>query len=92
MHLVKEDGSKAQIDEKLEFKVLEFNKNKHRIIVSHSRIFEDKQRDAARAEKEQKKQSREASSQAAAQAPAEKATLGDLGELAALRERLDDKN
>ncbi len=37
-HLVKEDGSQAKVDEKLEFKVIEFNKAAKRIIVSHSRI------------------------------------------------------
>ena len=40
-HLVKEDGSQAQVDEKLNFKVIEFNKDSKRIILSHSRIFED---------------------------------------------------
>ncbi len=40
-HLVKEDNSQAQVDEKLEFKVIEFNKDAKRIIVSHSRIHED---------------------------------------------------
>jgi small subunit ribosomal protein S1 len=40
-HLVKEDGTPAKIDEKLEFKVIEFNKEAKRIIVSHSRIHED---------------------------------------------------
>jgi small subunit ribosomal protein S1 len=37
-HLVKEDGSQAQVDEKLSFKVIEFNKDAKRIILSHSRI------------------------------------------------------
>lgn len=37
-HLVKEDGSQAQLDEKLSFKVIEFNKDAKRIILSHSRI------------------------------------------------------
>ena len=41
-HLVKEDGSQAQVDEKLNFKVIEFNKDSKRIILSHSRIFEDR--------------------------------------------------
>ena len=43
-HLVKEDKTKAQVNEKLPFKVLEFNKMTHRIILSHSRVFEDEQR------------------------------------------------
>ena len=45
-HLVKEDGSQAQVDEKLSFKVIEFNKEAKRIILSHSRIFEDEQKGA----------------------------------------------
>lgn len=43
-HLIKEDGTKAQVDEKLPFKVLEFNKLTHRIFLSHSRTFEDEKR------------------------------------------------
>ncbi len=40
-HLVKEDGSQAQLGEELEFKVIEFVKDTKRIILSHSRTFED---------------------------------------------------
>ena len=90
-HLVKEDGSKAQVDEKLPFKVLEFNKEKHRIIVSHSRTFEDKQRSERASEGAERKPARRAE-ETAAQAPVEKATLGDLGALAALRDQLDENN
>lgn len=43
-HLVKEDGSHAKEGEKLPFKVIEFNKDSKRIILSHSRTFEDAQR------------------------------------------------
>ena len=50
-HLVKEDGSHAVLNEKLPFKVIEFNKDSKRIILSHSRTFEDAQRAEARAEK-----------------------------------------
>ncbi len=50
-HLVKEDGSQAQMDEKLSFKVIEFNKDAKRIILSHSRIFEDAAKAEERAEK-----------------------------------------
>src|SRR5574344_985385 len=45
-HLVKEDGSQAVAEEKMEFKVIEFNKEAKRIILSHSRIFEDEQKSA----------------------------------------------
>jgi small subunit ribosomal protein S1 len=43
-HLVKEDGTSVKQDEKLDFKVIEFNKSAKRIIVSHSRIAEDEKR------------------------------------------------
>ena len=90
-HLVKEDGSQAQVDEKLDFKVIEFNKDAKRIIVSHSRIHED----ATRTEKnEEKKAARKAAPKkesAVAQPAMEKTTLGDIEELAALKDKLAGK-
>ena len=50
-HLTKQDGSPAKLDEKLPFKVIEFNKDAKRIILSHSRTFEDEQRSARAAER-----------------------------------------
>ena len=91
-HLVKEDGTTATVDEKLPFKVIEFNKETKRIILSHSRIFEDEARAEARAERKPKRQPRKAEAEAPAAAPAiEKATLGDLEALAALKEKLSGK-
>ncbi len=88
-HLVKEDGTTAAQGETLEFKVIEFNKDAKRIILSHSRIFED----AAKAE--QRKAKKAASKAAVEEAPAapsiEKTTLGDIQELAALKEKLSKK-
>ncbi|SJL24700.1 30S ribosomal protein S1 [Porphyromonas gingivalis] len=95
-HMVKEDGSQAVLEEKLPFKVIEFNKDAKRIIVSHSRVFEDEQKMAQReANAERKAEAKAAQKEAAAEAanPAqavEKATLGDLGELAALKEKLSE--
>ena len=90
-HLVKEDGSQAQVDEKLDFKVIEFNKDAKRIIVSHSRIHED----ATRSEKnEEKKAARKAAPKkesSVAQPAMEKTTLGDIEELAALKDKLAGK-
>ncbi|MBR5551651.1 MAG: 30S ribosomal protein S1 [Muribaculaceae bacterium] len=92
-HLVKEDGSNAVVEEKLNFKVIEFNKESKRIILSHSRIFEDEAKAAEKAEA--KKATKRAPKKAAAEevaAPAiEKTTLGDLEELAALKEKLAGK-
>ena len=92
-HLVKEDGSQAQLGEELDFKVIEFNKDTKRIILSHSRIFEDIQR----AEAKEKK-----AAQAAAKKPRQPkeqapqiqnkqagTTLGDLDALANLKESME---
>ena len=91
-HLVKEDGSQAVVEEKLEFKVIEFNKEAKRIILSHSRIFEDEQK-AARKEVagEKKASSKRAKSDepAVVSGSMEKTTLGDIEELAALKEKLE---
>ena len=86
-HLVKEDGTQAQVDEKLNFKVIEFNKDSKRIILSHSRIFEDEaKQEKAEAKKNAKKAKVEEAP--ALTTPVEKTTLGDISELAALKEKL----
>ena len=92
-HLTKEDGSQAKVDEKLNFKVIEFNKEAKRIILSHSRTFEDEVRAEKAAERKAKRAPRKAAEEApAVAAPAiEKTTLGDLEALAALREKLSGK-
>ena len=90
-HLVKEDGSQAQADEKLQFKVIEFNKEAKRIILSHSRIFEDEQKGAKAAEKKAAKRNKKEEESAIVSGPVEKTTLGDIEELAALKEKLAGK-
>ena len=89
-HLVKEDGTQAQVEETLEFKVIEFNKEAKRIILSHSRIFEDEAKVAEKAEKKAKRAAKKAEEAPAAPA-VEKTTLGDIEELAALKEKLAGK-
>ena len=91
-HLVKEDGSQAKVDEKLNFKVIEFNKDAKRIILSHSRIFEDEARADKAVERKAKRAPRQPEEEATIAAPAiEKTTLGDLEALAALKEKLSGK-
>ena len=89
-HLVKEDGMIAKVDDKLMFKVIEFNKSAKKIIVSHSRIFEDEKKateaPVKKAEGETpKKTARKAKSNM------EKTTLGDITQLAALKEEMEEK-
>jgi len=87
-HLVKQDGTPGKLDEKLEFKVIEFNKDAKKIIVSHSRVFEDVQRAEDRAK-------RSTASKAAKKSQnkivdnIEKTTLGDIAALAALKTEME---
>ena len=93
-HLVKEDGTQAAADEKLEFKVIEFNKEAKRIILSHSRIFEDAAKEEEKAEKKAAAAARKSKKAAEEQAPAiqnqaASTTLGDIDALAALKSKLE---
>ena len=93
-HLVKEDGSQAQLDEKLSFKVIEFNKDAKRIILSHSRIFEDAAKAEERAEKKAASNAKKTTKREdapAIQNQAASTTLGDIDALAALKEQLENK-
>ena len=85
-HLVKEDGSQAQLGEELEFKVIEFVKETKRIILSHSRTFEDEKEEpkkAPRAKKAKKEETATINNVAAG------TTLGDIDALAELKAKLD---
>lgn len=89
-HLTKQDGSQAQKGETLDFKVIEYNKDSRRIIVSHSRTFEEAPKSEPR---ERRRNSRQTEAQAdnavaANNANSERATLGGLEALAALKEKL----
>ncbi len=85
-HLVKEDGSQAQLGEELEFKVIEFVKETKRIILSHSRTFEDAQREEKRAAKKPRAKKEDVvkiDNQPAA------TTLGDIDVLAQLKAQME---
>ena len=90
-HLVKEDGSQAQLNEKLPFKVIEFNKESKRIILSHSRIFEDAQRAEAKEAKKAAapKKSSKKEDTPMIQNQAASTTLGDIDALAALKAQME---
>lgn len=94
-HLQKEDGSHAKEGEKLPFKVIEFNKDSKRIILSHSRTFEDAQRAEARAERAKNRTAKNAGrNNAAADIPsiqnqAATTSLGENDALAALKAKME---
>ena len=84
-HLVKEDGTQATLGEELPFKVIEFNKDSKRIILSHSRTFEDAQREEKRAAKKPRAKKEDVvkiDNQPAA------TTLGDIDVLAQLKAQM----
>lgn len=93
-HIVKEDGTTAKMDENLDFKVIEFNKESKKIIVSHTKIFQDKQA-AERASENAKKKTKEKTSakqtskKAKEKEANDKTTLGDIDALASLKTEYD---
>ena len=88
-HLVKEDGSQAAAGETLPFKVIEFNKDSKRIILSHSRTFEDPAREEKKAAA---KKTRAAKKDEAPKIEnvAASTTLGDIDALAQLKAQLEE--
>ena len=98
-HLKKEDGSNAKIDETLDFKVIEFNKESKKIVVSHTRLFEEGEDRPTTATKstEAKGGKKAGAGSSTAQAVkainsnSEKSTLGDLDALSALKDKMEGK-
>ena len=87
-HLTKEDGSTVSVEDKLPFKVIEFSKTAKRIILSHSRVWEDvKRAEEKETKKTQTKQAVKAVK--AVNESAEKTTLGDISDLAALKSEME---
>lgn len=92
-HLVKEDGSKVKVDETIDFKVLEFNRDGKKIIVSHSRIHEDEQRAEGVKEEKKAKTRAKATNKIVKNINSnmEKTTLGDLDALSELKQDMEKK-
>jgi small subunit ribosomal protein S1 len=92
-HLVREDKTTLKVDDTAEFKVIEFNKDAKKIIVSHSRIHEDlanaQKQEAEKAKKEDAKETKKAVKKL--KESVEKTTLGDISELANLKTALENK-
>jgi small subunit ribosomal protein S1 len=88
-HLVKEDGTSAKVEEKLTFKVIEFSKSAKKIVLSHTRAYEDGKRAADDAEK---KATSAATKKATKKIKSnlERTTLGDVTDLAALKKEMED--
>ena len=89
--LVKEDGTSIQVGETAEFKVIEFSKATKRIILSHTRLFEDAKKQEAQAEKAERKKAEDQTKDSVKKinAAVEKTTLGDISELAELKAKME---
>lgn len=90
-HSVKEDGSVLKADETADFKIIEFNKENKRLVISHSRIWEDQRAEARMEDFNNRKKEAKAASSAVKKVKesVEKSTLGDLDVLAQLKEQLE---
>ena len=90
-HAVKEDGTSLKVDETNEFKIIEFNKENKRLVISHSRIWEDKKSEARVEEFNARKKEAKAATSAVKKVKesVEKSTLGDLDVLAQLKEQME---
>ena len=88
-HLVKEDGTQAVQGEVLPFKVIEFNKDSKRIILSHSRTFEDVQREEKKAAKKARAAAKKEDAPVKIENQPAATTLGDLDILAQLKEKME---
>jgi small subunit ribosomal protein S1 len=90
-HLVKEDGKTLKAEEAAEFKIIEFNKENKRIVISHSRIWEEARADARVQEFENRKKEAKSANNAVKKVKesVEKSTLGDLSVLAQLKEQME---
>lgn len=92
-HLVKEDGKSIGIDEHAQFMVIEFDRNEKRIVVSHTRVWEQAQQQEKDAARKEARVEADKTNKAVKtiQTKVEKATLGDLGALASIRDKLQQE-
>ncbi len=90
-HAKKEDGSIIDIDHKYEFKVIEFDRNDKRILVSHTRVWEEKKSEEKAAEHDEKKAEALKTKKAVQKlnSSTDKSTLGDIDALQSLKEQMD---
>lgn len=90
-HLAKEDGKNIAADETASFMVIEFDRNEKRIVLSHTRIWEQGKKEEEEAVKKEARADADKTKKAVKniQSKVEKATLGDLGVLADLKKKMD---
>ncbi|HTL06762.1 MAG TPA: 30S ribosomal protein S1 [Chitinophagaceae bacterium] len=90
-HLNKEDGKQVQADETAQFVVIEFDRNEKRIVLSHTRIWEQVKAEEKEAVRKEARVEADQTKKAVKniQSKVEKTTLGDLGILAELKKKME---
>jgi small subunit ribosomal protein S1 len=90
-HLAKEDGKIIAADEIINFMVIEFDRSDKRIVLSHTRLWEQEKEEEKQVQIKEKKAEHESTKKAVKtiQSKVEKSTLGDLSALASLKAKLD---
>ncbi len=83
-HLTKQEGSKVQVEEKLPFKVIEFNKEAKKIVLSHRRVYEDEKKEQEKAQTQKTRKTMKKVNK-----NVEKTTLGDISDLASLKNEME---
>lgn len=92
-HLNTEDGKPIVVDDTRPFMVIEFDRNEKRIVISHTRLWEQAKTDEKEAAKKEARSESEKTKKAVKniQSKVEKATLGDLGALAEIKAKLKEE-
>jgi small subunit ribosomal protein S1 len=92
-HLKKQDGSAIVADEKLPFKIIDFNRNEKKILVSHLRFWEEQNKEGKEAEVKKREQEVEETRKTTKvlSSKVEKSTLGDLSVLSDLKEKMEQE-
>ena len=92
-HLAKEDGTTITADETNQFLVIEFDRNEKRIVLSHTRIWEQAKMEEKEAARKEARAEADKTKKAVKtiQTKVEKATLGDLGALAEIKAKLKEE-
>lgn len=91
-HIKKEDGQSANVEESLTFKVIEFNRDDKRILVSHTRYLDDIKREADESVRQEKRKERDATRKSikSTQSKVERTTLGELDVFSQLKEQISE--
>src|SRR5699024_206228 len=92
-HLKTEDDKEIKEDDSIDVMIIEFNRDDKRIIVSHTRTWQQKIADEKNAANKERRENAQKTKKAVkqVQSKVEKSTFGDLGALAEIKEKLEDE-